>query len=296
MRTAVITGATQGLGWHAARAVAADPGWRVVLAVRDRARGDQVAAGLRSGGADVVALDLAALASVDAAADTLLDGPPLDALVLNAGLQVTRADRATADGVELTFGVNHLGHFALVERLGDHLADGARVVVVSSGTHFGTLRQSMGYPAPQWPDDPRLLARPREASGQVAYASSKLANVLHAYELARRLAPRGIRVNAYDPGLMPETALARDYGPRAQRLYARLAPVLAAVVPGATRPDLSARHLADLAMGREHPEATGRYVQRGRAIRSAPITYDVARQDALRDASRDLVGAVRRAG
>jgi protochlorophyllide reductase len=185
-RTAVITGATRGLGLHAAEALAATPGWRVVLAVRDEEEGRRVAARL-GGGTGVVALDLASLESVRAAAAELREEhAPLDALVLNAGLQVTRADRTTRDGFELTFGVNHLGHFLLVALLEEALAPAARIVAVSSGTHFGSFRKAGPYPAPRWRPAPEL-ARPDGGSGQVAYATSKLANVLFAYEAARRL-------------------------------------------------------------------------------------------------------------
>jgi protochlorophyllide reductase len=287
-RTAVVTGATRGLGLHAARTIASTPGWRVVLAVRDVEAGRRVAAGLGEG-TDVVALDLASLASVHAAAADLIAGhAPLDALVLNAGIQVTRADRATADGFELTFGVNHLGHFLLAGLLSDALAPAARIVAVSSGTHFGTLRKSGPYPRPRW-RPVRELATPDGGSGQVAYATSKLANVLFAYEAARRLEGRAT-VNAFDPGLMPSTGLARDYPPRVQRLYARLAPAIERFLPGAARPEDSGRALAQLATDPRWAGVTGRYVEIDRELRSAPATYDLERAADLWRESAALTG------
>jgi NAD(P)-dependent dehydrogenase (short-subunit alcohol dehydrogenase family) len=288
MRTAVVTGATQGLGLHAARTIAATPGWRVVLAVRDPARGRAVAAGLDGAGHDVVALDLASLASVRAAADALRAGPPLDALVLNAGIQFTTADRATADGFEQTFGVNHLGHALLAELLLDRLAPGAHVVVVSSGTHYGTLRGSLGYPAPRWPEDPRELAVPHPGSGQVAYATSKLANAMFGFDLARRLEGRA-RVNVYDPGLMPATGLARAYPAPVRALYRALTPVLTTLVPGATTPRRSGALLAALATGASHAGETGRYVQLRRVKEASATARDRTRQEALRAATAELV-------
>ncbi|MGX5655482.1 SDR family NAD(P)-dependent oxidoreductase [Geodermatophilus nigrescens] len=184
-RTALVTGATSGLGLATVRRLAATPGWRVVLAVRDLRRGRALAGEL---GPDtgLVALDLASLASVrEAAAAVAGQEPPVDVLVLNAGLQVTRSDVASADGHELTFAVNHLGNYLLTRLLLPQLASGGRVVTVGSGTHFGTLRKSGPYPRPRW-EDPRVLATPREGSGQRAYATSKLATVYLSRELARR--------------------------------------------------------------------------------------------------------------
>ncbi len=281
----MVTGATRGLGRHATGAIAATAGWTPVLAVRDVAAGAELAG--RLGGA-VVPLDLADLGSVRAAAARLIaEHAPVDALVLNAGLQVTRADRASADGFELTFAVNHLGHFLLTRLLADAgaLADGARVVVVASGTHFGTLRKSGGYPAPRW-RDPRALARPDGGSGQVAYATSKLANVLFALEASRRLPALG--VDAFDPGLMPDTGLARDYPPSVQALYRRLTPLLRAF-PFVERPEAAGRRLARLATD-PALAGTGRYVEGERVVAPSPLARDPRRAAELWAASEELTG------
>jgi NAD(P)-dependent dehydrogenase (short-subunit alcohol dehydrogenase family) len=135
--TYVVTGGTSGLGLECARALAAAPGAQVVVTGRTLERTAEVAAGP---GARPMRLDLASLASVHRFADELaaeLAGgglPPLRGLVCNAGLQVLGESR-TEDGFETTFGVNHLGHLALVERLVDLFEAPARIVLVSSGTH-----------------------------------------------------------------------------------------------------------------------------------------------------------------
>ncbi len=287
-RTAVVTGATRGLGLHAVRALAATPGWRVVLAVRDVDEGQRVAADLGAE-ADVVGLDLASLDGVRTAAAELADRHArLDALVLNAGVQVSRADRTTEDGFELTFGVNHLGHFLLTTLLADALAPGARIVAVSSGTHYGTLRKSGPFPRPKW-RPARELARPDGGSGQVAYSTSKLANVLFAYEAARRLEGRA-DVNAFDPGLMPSTGLARDYPPWALRIYARVAPAIERFMPGAAQPAEAGRALARLVTDPALAGVTGRYFAGGRPRRSSPATYDRARAADLWRESAALTG------
>jgi NAD(P)-dependent dehydrogenase (short-subunit alcohol dehydrogenase family) len=115
-RTAIITGANSGLGLHCARSLlATDPSWRVVLPVRNFDRGgaavEQLGAGKRC---TVMQLDLASLQSVRDFIDDFRSGglPPIHAVVCNAGVQMVSGAHTTADGYEMTFGVNHLGHFA----------------------------------------------------------------------------------------------------------------------------------------------------------------------------------------
>ncbi|MGY1744988.1 oxidoreductase [Blastococcus sp. SYSU D00695] len=177
-RTAVVTGATSGLGLETARALAA-AGAHVVLAVRDPARGAAVAAGL-PGSTEVRRLDLADLASVRAFAAGW--SGPLDVLVNNAGVMWVPAGE-TVDGFETHLGTNHLGPFALTNLLLPHLTD--RVVTVSSSTHrMGGL------------DVDDLGWRRRPYSPTAAYAASKLANLLFTLELQRRLTAAGSRLRA----------------------------------------------------------------------------------------------------
>ena len=208
MRTVIITGANAGLGFECARSLlASDPSWHLVLAVRDTARGADAVT--RLGHPDrctVIELDLASLNSVRSFADKLRGAglPALHAIVCNAGLQVVSGTELTADGVEMTFGVNHLGHFALVQRLLDTLESPARIVVVSSGTHDPVKRT--GMPSPRY-TTAADLAHPQPtapADGRRRYTTSKLCNVLFAYELDRRLGhgERGITVTAFDLSLI----------------------------------------------------------------------------------------------
>ncbi|PWW24536.1 protochlorophyllide reductase [Geodermatophilus normandii] len=283
-RTVLVTGATSGLGRAAAGRLAATGGWSVLLGARDPGRGAQVAAGLGPT-ADVVALDLASLDGVRDAAARIAARGRLDALVLNAGVQLPVADRASADGYELTFAVNHLAHFLLTVELLPHLAPGARVVVVSSGTHWGTWRKSGPFPAPRWAD-PRELARPRRESGQRAYATSKLANVLFATELARRHPE--VDVAVVDPGLVPGTGLHRGYPAPARAVYTGLAPLLARL-PFASGVGQAADVLAAAVTG--PPGTSGRYLERGVEVPSSPDSRDPARARELWEASRELTGS-----
>jgi len=177
-RTVVVTGANSGLGLATARELART-GAHVVLAVRDLARGEQAAASL-DGNVSVRHLDLANLDSVRTfAADWT---GPLDVLINNAGIMMVPAG-LTADGFELQFGTNHLGHFALTNLLLPHVTD--RVVTVSSSMHRSGRIDL---------DDLNWQRRPYNATA--AYSQSKLANLLFSLELQRRLAEAGSRVRS----------------------------------------------------------------------------------------------------
>jgi NAD(P)-dependent dehydrogenase (short-subunit alcohol dehydrogenase family) len=184
-RTAVVTGASSGIGRATARVLAAR-GAHVVLAVRDTARG-RTAAATMTGDTEVRPLDLADLASVRAFA-AALDGP-IDLLINNAGLMIPPLGR-TADGFELQFGTNHLGHFALTNLLLPQIR--RRVVTVSSTGH---RRGVIDF------DDLNWERRPYQAFP--AYGQSKLANLLFTAELQRRLTAIGspVLATAAHPGM-----------------------------------------------------------------------------------------------
>jgi NAD(P)-dependent dehydrogenase (short-subunit alcohol dehydrogenase family) len=159
-RSVIVTGANSGIGRAAARAFAG-AGARVVLAVRDTAKGETAAAAM-PGATEVRRLDLASLASIRDFADGW--SGPLDLLVNNAGVMVPPLSR-TAEGFELQFGTNHLGHFALTNLLLPEVT--GRVVTVSSTGHrMGTI----DFDDLNWERKPYKPWR--------AYGQSKLANLL----------------------------------------------------------------------------------------------------------------------
>jgi NAD(P)-dependent dehydrogenase (short-subunit alcohol dehydrogenase family) len=188
--TALVTGASAGLGVETARALTAH-GATVVTGVRDpaKAAANLTAAGVDLDRMDVRPLDLGALASVRAFTDSVLaDIERLDVLIANAGVMACPEGR-TADGFETQFGTNHLGHFVLVNRLAPLLADGGRMVNLSSAGHrFGDVDL----------DDPFFERTPYDP--WVAYGRSKTANILFAVELDRRHRDRGVRATAIHPG------------------------------------------------------------------------------------------------
>ena len=202
-RRALVTGGSSGVGLQIARALAAS-GAEVVLPVRDRTRGERAIAAIREGApparVTLCDLDLSRLASVHAcAAELSADGRPLDLVVLNAGIVLLGdpARHVTDDGFELHFQTNFLGHAALVRGLLPLLrASRSRVVVQSSlaSALFGV----------RWDD----LQFARRYGALRAYASSKTALGLFAFELARS-EPR-LTVHVCHPGVVPATRIAPD--------------------------------------------------------------------------------------
>jgi len=185
-KTVIVTGANSGIG-HAAAAALAGAGATVVLAVRDQAKGE-VAAAAVPGMTEVRPLDLASLDSVRAFAAAWQGD--IDLLINHAGVMIPPLSR-TADGFELQFGTNHLGHFALTNLLLPHVAADGRVVTVSSDAHKSG---AIDFDDLNWE---RKRYRPWRAYGQ-----SKLANLLFTTELQRRLTEAGstVKATAAHPG------------------------------------------------------------------------------------------------
>jgi NAD(P)-dependent dehydrogenase (short-subunit alcohol dehydrogenase family) len=192
----LVTGANTGIGKATAQGLAAT-GQRVILAGRSveatTAAMELIHLATGNDNLEHLPLDLADLDSVRRAVNALREaGAPIDALVANAGVAGQRG--RTAQGFELAFGVNHLGHFALVTGVLDLVLAGnsPRVVVVSSDSHY----QAKGLP------EDRLRHSTRSITGLPEYARSKLANVLFAQELARRVPTSDLGVHALHPGVI----------------------------------------------------------------------------------------------
>jgi NAD(P)-dependent dehydrogenase (short-subunit alcohol dehydrogenase family) len=193
-KTAVVTGTSSGLGIETARALA-KAGARVVMAARDPQKNAAALAAIRAqlphAELEGVTLDLGDLGSVRAAAAQILAAHPrIDLLINNAGIMACPLSR-TAEGCELQFGTNHIGHFLFTGLLVPALkrAAPARIVSLSSGGH---RTGAMDF------DDPQFERRPY--NNWVAYGQSKTANALFAVGLTRRLQKFGITANAVHPG------------------------------------------------------------------------------------------------
>jgi len=198
-KRALVTGVSAGLGVETSRVLAAH-GAQVVGTARDLAKA-RAATGDVGGDFSIVELDLASLASIRACADGLLaEGRAFDLVIANAGVMACPFQR-TADGFESQFGVNHLGHFVLVNRIAPLMRPGARLVVLSSLCHqFSDVDL----------DDPNFERHPYDPIR--AYGAAKTANVLFAVEFDRRHKARGVRATAVHPGAIM-TELARHTTP-----------------------------------------------------------------------------------
>src|SRR6266436_3197291 len=201
-----VTGVSAGLGVETARSLAAH-GAQVVGTARDlnkakaateRVRQD---AAVNGGSFELVELDLANLKSVRACADGLLaKGEPFDVVIANAGVMATPFGH-TADGFETQFGVNHLGHFVLVNRIAALIRRGGRLINLSSAGHRYSNVDLVDPNFERTPYDP-----------MVAYGRSKTANILFAVAFDQRHRERSIRAAAVHPGII-ETELGRHIDP-----------------------------------------------------------------------------------
>jgi NAD(P)-dependent dehydrogenase (short-subunit alcohol dehydrogenase family) len=265
-RVCLVTGATDGHGRAVAGALAkrsAD----VVLLGRNVEKSRRVQAEIaRESGAkrpEILVCDLASREAIDrAASEYLASGRPLHVLVNNAGL-VSLARQTNAEGNELTFAVNYLAMFQLTLRLLPRLLESApaRIVNVSSDTYriasldFDDLQLERGY------------------SFMRAYGRSKLAITYFTLELARRLAGRGVSVNAVDPGPIASNIGANNPG----LAYRIVAPFIRHLFPSA---EGAARTALMLATDPALEGATGGYYRSGRR-RERPLAFDLETSDRL---------------
>lgn len=274
-KTVVVTGGTSGIGLATALGLAA-LGANLAITGRDRQRTHDAAREVREAGVgrvDVFVADLSSQAEVRRVADELHQRlPRIDVLVNNVG-GYWNTRHVTADGLEHTFALNHLAPFLLTNLLLDRLqeVDRARVVTVASNA------QAMGR------IDFDDLQGEAQYSGARAYNQSKLANVLFAYELARRLSGSTVTSNALHPGVVRTAFGAEDPG-RAQRLFV---PVVRPFLKSPARGAATSIHVASAA---ELAQVTGRYFANSKAKRSSTRSYDENVAARLWQVSADLVG------
>jgi NAD(P)-dependent dehydrogenase (short-subunit alcohol dehydrogenase family) len=296
--TVLLTGPTRGIGQAVYERLRSDPRHpRLLLLARDHRALDEAVGGARDAGSDAygIPLDLADLASVTSATRSVSDlvrsgaVPPIDTAILNAGGQFLDRRHTSVQGWELTFAINVVAQHALLAGLEGVLAPAGQAILLGSSTHRGK-RQSFGLvPDPVWQDPadlarvddtPRAGFRAERERGGVAYATSKLALVTLAHAWAERLAASGRRLNVYDPGLVAGTGLVRGMPAYMDWVWRRIMPALS-ILPGATTPRGTARHVADLALGDRHADRHDAYIEIGRETRAEPVTYDAGRQSRL---------------
>jgi NAD(P)-dependent dehydrogenase (short-subunit alcohol dehydrogenase family) len=304
--TVLITGPTGSLGRATTLAIARRPAAQrpdLLLVGRPGSRLTDIAAEARAAGATVheVGCDLARLSDVRDAARRvagLLDAGavgPLLAIVANAGVSGIDTHKASANGYELTFAVNHLAHAQLISDLLTSIVAPARVVLLGSNTyHQNIFRRIFKVPPAVW-RDPLELAQPTPADrpatqelAGIAYSNSKLAILYYAHELQRR-APSGVNVVVFEPGFMPGTGLFRDLGPGIQRV-GRLVERL----PGISSAAKSGPMLASVALDDRWANAKdGVFILKDEEREVKPFADDPTRELRLWEATAELLDVER---
>lgn len=196
--------------------------------------------------------------------------PPLYALVCNAGVHSTGHLAYTEDGFEEAFGVNHLGHYLLVNLMLNQMIDNGRIIFVTSDMHdFPKFPSSL---KPVFKNS-RSLAYPHESCEDYGYSASKLCNILCTYEMSNRLASetdKHITVNAFNPGFMPDTRLSEIMGPFIPRLIS----IFAWIIGSSSNAKRSGKALAAMITDNRYEHTTGTYNDRGKITKSSKASYD----------------------
>jgi NAD(P)-dependent dehydrogenase (short-subunit alcohol dehydrogenase family) len=280
-KTVVITGGNAGVGKETAVGLARQ-GAHVVFTARDATRGADALADIRdrsgSDAVEVMSLDLASFASIHGFSEQLLSSHDrIDVLINNAGL-VQQQRSLTEDGFETTFGVNHLGTFLLTSLLLDRLRASApsRVLVVSSHAHkhvgagldFDDLQSERSYKAFR------------------VYGKTKLANIYFTRELARRVDPAEVTVNALHPGFVASRFGRDGDGGRMGELGMLIAR------PAAISPEKGARTSIWLASSPEVADTTGGYFYKCKPSTPSKLAQDDAIAARLWSVSGELVASV----
>ncbi|MBN1698579.1 MAG: SDR family oxidoreductase [Spirochaetales bacterium] len=276
-KNCVITGANTGIGKATAAALAGKD-FRLLLACRNKEKADaaagEIIAATGNKNVEPVILDLSSFESIREAAETIRNKfDRLDVLVNNAGI-MTKTKKESKDGFELTFAVNHLGHFLLTNLLLDLLVRSApsRIVNVSSEAHrFARFDLS----------DPGIT---RSWSPWRAYANSKLCNIYFTRALAGHLEESGVTVSSLSPGFV-DTELGRDYAKKKSLLRTIMTLF-------AKTPEEGAATSVFLASSPEIEGVTGGYFSNCRQTKSSRISYDRENARLLWEESRKMCGLV----
>lgn len=302
--TIIITGGNSGLGFECVKEIHRSPEWFIVIASRNLGKSNeainQLAEEKKNRKIIAEQLDLASTESIRQFVERLRgnqDIPPIKAIICNSGVQHIKGTQYTKDGFEMTFGVNHLGHYLLVHLLSKEIVSGGRIIFVSSGTHDPARKTLM--PPPEY-SSAKELANPTGKNiedenrlGMVRYSTSKLCNVMSAYEFSRQFKKfekeKRVLVNAFDPGLMPGTGLANDYNPIRKIVWNYILPLFIPFIENANSAQKSGKALARLVLDPQLEDVTGKYFRGMEEFPSSEESYDFEKAKELWETSAELV-------
>jgi len=300
MKSIIITGANSGIGYECAMQMARiAPKEAIIIACRNITAGNMAAEKIKKATGHLhlicMELDLASLQSIREfeTAFSKTNHKEISALINNAGLQNIGETAYTKDGFELTFGTNHLGGFYLTKLLTPYMASGASVTFTASDTHDPLTKTGIEppvYTSGRELTFPEKTTEKATTVGQRRYSTSKLCNVMTAYLYHEQLASRGIRVNAFDPGMVPGTGLAKNYPAILRFVWNNIMPILTHFKKNTNTALLSGSRLADLAYSKKYADLNGIYFSDGMVIKSSADSYNEKFQKDLWNASIELIG------
>ncbi len=285
-QTVIITGANTGLGYSCAKNIAAEnKSWHVILACRDSKKADEAVRNLivETGNPNIyfLPLDLSSFDSVKAFSSKYIQSnyPPLKGLVCNAGIAGEDEVVFTKDGIESTFQVNCLSHFLLIQLLFKKLIPPARILMVSSELHRNN--GSMKAFLPNYTNAQELAYPNKEnsnikGSGQIRYSTSKLCMLFYTHKINDLFHEKGINnitINAFNPGLMPDTGLGGLNRKLFQKFFLKY--ILPIFVKGAlSTPQRSGKLLAQLIISDKFNGMSGKYFDREKEIAPSDESFD----------------------
>lgn len=285
MKTVIVTGANSGLGLHTSKHLLRR-GFAVVLACRNLQKAMQAQKWLQKKTAKyqvtqqhitIAQLDLASFSSIRKFCKSLPTNN-LYGIICNAGIAYAAPTRFTQDGVEETFGVNHLGHFLMVNLLLNQAECLQRIAVVASDAHNPKIQRH--FPPPcfdkitdlAYPNDTHITQWEKE--GSLRYANSKLCNVLFTYQLEQELKKthrKHVLVNAFHPGFIPGTGLARNTTPLTHFMWFHVLPKFRRFSKTIRTPNQSGQALARLM---DEVTVSGKYFDGHQIKPSSPASYN----------------------
>ncbi|MEQ8413476.1 MAG: SDR family NAD(P)-dependent oxidoreductase [Imperialibacter sp.] len=299
MKSIIITGATSGIGYECAIQMAKiAPHEQIILTCRNLDSGHDTIRRIKqmTGHNHLVCmpLDLTSLQSIRdfKTAFANLESKGISALINNAGIQNIGKTQYTKDGYEITFGVNHVAPLYLTLLLLPFLEKNGSIVFTASGVHDPKQKTPISIPIFQ---NAKSLAYPTEngdtdkINGERRYSTSKLCNILTVYKLHEMLLETNIRINAFDPGMVPGTGLARTYPSFMQFLWKNIFPILVLLKPNVNTAKNSGKRLANLAFSEKYRSARGKYFEGEKVISSSDDSYNKSYQEELWNSSLELL-------